>query len=74
GVRVRAPLAAVARPAAPPVTEGLLVRTGGLGPEEEPAPGRRLRYEEVGDPGSQGFAGPRARPAVPARRRRGRQA
>lgn len=73
GVLVRAPLAAAARPAAPPVTEGLVVRTGGPRPGEEPAPGRRLRYEEVGDPGTEGFAGPRERPPVPARRRRGRR-
>ena len=73
GVRVRAPLAGVERQAGPPVTEGLVVRTAGLGPGEEPAPGRRLRYEEVGDPGSEGFAGPRERPPVPARRRRGRR-
>ncbi|SFY51369.1 DUF4255 domain-containing protein [Streptomyces sp. F-1] len=74
GVRVRAPLAGVERPAGPPVTEGLVVRTAaGPVPGGEPAPGRRLRYAEVGDPGSEGFAGPRERPPVPARRRRGRR-
>ncbi|MEW2624672.1 DUF4255 domain-containing protein [Streptomyces sp. NPDC048106] len=72
-VRVRAPLAGAARPVGPPVTEGLVVRAGGLRSDEEPAPGRRLRYEEAGDAGAEGFAGPRERPAVPARRRRGRR-
>ncbi|MEV6837705.1 DUF4255 domain-containing protein [Streptomyces sp. NPDC051133] len=71
GVRVRAPLAGVSRAAAPPVTEGLVVRAGDRQREETPVPGRRLRYEEVGDPGPEGFAGPRERRPAPARRRRG---
>ncbi|MFJ9615560.1 DUF4255 domain-containing protein [Streptomyces noursei] len=74
GVRVRAPLVGARRAAAPPVTEGLVVRaTGGPRDGEEPVPGRRLRYREVADPGPDGFAGPRERRPAPARRRRGRQ-
>ncbi|MFH8801193.1 DUF4255 domain-containing protein [Streptomyces sp. NPDC017936] len=69
GVRVRAPLAGVTRAAAPPVTEGLVVRTAARGGEEA-TPGRRLRYTEVTDPGRDGFTGPRERPPAPARRRR----
>ncbi|WP_101258587.1 DUF4255 domain-containing protein [Streptomyces barkulensis] len=69
-VRVRAPLAGVSRTVAPPVTEGLAVRSAVRHGDGEPA-GRRLRYTEVGDPGPEGFAGPRERPSAPARRRRG---
>ncbi|MDO0928898.1 DUF4255 domain-containing protein [Streptomyces sp. TG1A-8] len=71
GVRVRAPLAGVNRAAAPPVTEGLVVRSAPRWQDGEPVPGRRLRYEEVADPGPEGFAGPRERLPAPARRRRG---
>ncbi|MFI0717854.1 DUF4255 domain-containing protein [Streptomyces sp. NPDC021224] len=71
-VRVRAPLAGVTRQTAPPVTEGLVLRTTDpVHTAEEPDPGRRLRYREVSDPGPDGFAGPRDRGAPPARRRRG---
>lgn len=70
GVRVRAPLAGVSHTVAPPVTEGLAVRSAVRHGDGEPA-GRRLRYTEVGDPGPEGFAGPRERPSAPARRRRG---
>lgn len=71
GVRVTAPLAGVSRAAGPPVTEGLVVRSAARQRDGEPVPGRRLRYEEVDDPGPDGFTGPRARPPAPARRRRG---
>lgn len=81
GVRVRAPLAGVSTAAAPPVTEGLVVRStrrdarrghleGGDPEGGETEPGRRLRYAETGDPGPEGFAGPRERGPAPARRRR----
>jgi uncharacterized protein DUF4255 len=68
GVRVLAPLAGVSRAAAPPVTEGLVVRSA-ASEGEEASPGRRLRYTEVTDPGRDGFTGPRERPPAPARRR-----
>jgi hypothetical protein len=72
GVRVRAPLAGVNRAAAPPVTEGLLVRSARPEEDEDPQPGRRLRYDGVSEPGpDEGFAGPRERRPAPARRRRG---
>jgi len=73
GLRVRAPLAGAVRASAPPVTEGLVVRSAarGAGPGEEAVPGRRLRYRETSDPGADGFSGPRERGAAPARRRRG---
>ncbi|MFF8507436.1 DUF4255 domain-containing protein [Streptomyces sp. NPDC015492] len=72
GVRVWAPLAGVAKAAAPPVTEGLVVRSVAArdGAPEEADQGRRLRYTEVADPGRDGFTGPRERPPAPARRRR----
>ncbi|MGW0769630.1 DUF4255 domain-containing protein [Streptomyces sp. NK08204] len=70
GVRVRAPLAGVTRAAAPPVTEGLVVRSAAAREGEETSPGRRLRYTEATDPGRDGFTGPRERPPAPARRRR----
>ncbi|GGZ29248.1 DUF4255 domain-containing protein [Streptomyces poonensis] len=70
GVRVRAPLAGVSRAAAPPVTEGLVVRSAVRREDGEAVAGRRLRYAETGDPGPEGFAGPRERPSAPARRRR----
>jgi hypothetical protein len=60
----------VTRAAAPPVTEGLVVRTAAAREGEEATPGRRLRYTEVTDPGRDGFTGPRERPPAPARRRR----
>jgi hypothetical protein len=71
GVRVRAPLAGATKAAAPPVTEGLVLRTAAAREGEEPHPGRRLRYTEVTDPGPDGFTGPRERPAPARRRRRG---
>jgi hypothetical protein len=69
-VRVRAPLAGVTREIAPPVTEGLVVRSAARSEGGEATPGRRLRYKEVSDPGPDGFAGPRERGPAPARRRR----
>ncbi|GCB46903.1 DUF4255 domain-containing protein [Streptomyces sp. NL15-2K] len=69
-VRVRAPLAGVTTAVAPPVTEGLVVRSAARREDGEAAPGRRLRYTETSDPGPDGFAGPRERGAAPARRRR----
>ncbi|MDX3452709.1 DUF4255 domain-containing protein [Streptomyces sp. ME02-8801-2C] len=71
GLRVRAPLAGATRASAPPVTEGLVVRSAARGEDGEALPGRRLRYREVSDPGGDGFSGPRERGAAPARRRRG---
>ncbi|MGP3948772.1 DUF4255 domain-containing protein [Streptomyces sp. 7N604] len=71
GVRVRAPLAGVSTAVAPPVTEGLVVRSAARSDGGEAAPGRRLRYTETSDPGPDGFAGPRERGPAPARRRRG---
>ncbi|MFW6720220.1 DUF4255 domain-containing protein [Streptomyces sp. MAR4 CNY-716] len=83
GVRVRAPLAGVSTAVAPPVTEGLVVRTahrdarhgggereGGEHAGVAAEPGRRLRYVETSDPGPEGFAGPRERGPAPSRRRR----
>ncbi|MEU3556178.1 DUF4255 domain-containing protein [Streptomyces fragilis] len=70
GVRVRAPLAGATTATAPPVTEGLVVRSAARHGGGETEPGRRLRYLETGDPGPEGFAGPRERGAAPARRRR----
>ncbi|MBG0853737.1 DUF4255 domain-containing protein [Streptomyces spinoverrucosus] len=70
GVRVRAPLAGVTTAAAPPVTEGLVVRSAARREGAEATPGRRLRYTEVSDPGPEGFAGERERPPAAARRRR----
>ncbi|MEU6977738.1 MULTISPECIES: DUF4255 domain-containing protein [unclassified Streptomyces] len=71
GVRVRAPLAGISRVAAPPVTEGLVVRAAPRsGPAAEDT--RRLRYTEVDAPGpDEGFGGTRDRRPAPARRRRG---
>ncbi|MFE2095550.1 DUF4255 domain-containing protein [Streptomyces sp. PTD9-10] len=69
-VRVRAPLAGVTAAAAPPVTEGLVIRSAAGREGEEVTSGRRLRYTEAGDPGPEGFTGPRERPPAPARRRR----
>ncbi|WP_018681907.1 DUF4255 domain-containing protein [Actinokineospora enzanensis] len=59
-LRVVAPLARERKPVGPPVTDGLVVRTGA-------DPDRRLRYE--GSAPSDGFAA--SRPRVPIRRRRG---
>ncbi|MCX3060473.1 DUF4255 domain-containing protein [Streptomyces beihaiensis] len=68
-LRVRAPLAGVTKAAAPPVTEGLVVRATARGDDTEA--GRRLRYTQTSDPGPDGgYAGPRERPPAPARRRR----
>ncbi|MCS0600117.1 DUF4255 domain-containing protein [Streptomyces sp. LP11] len=69
GVRVRAPLAGIERAAAPPVTEGLVVRS--VPHSQDPDSSRRLRYTEVRDAGDEGFGGPRERRPAPARRRRG---
>ncbi|MFD0020582.1 DUF4255 domain-containing protein [Streptomyces sp. NPDC058382] len=71
GVRVRAPLAGVSTAVAPPVTEGLVVRSAARTEGGEAAPGRRLRYTGTGEAGPDGFAGPRERRPAPARRRRG---
>ncbi|MEU9580530.1 DUF4255 domain-containing protein [Streptomyces chilikensis] len=70
GVRVRAPLAGATTAAAPPVTEGLVVRSAVRSEGGGTESGRRLRYLETSDPGPEGFAGPRERGAAPARRRR----
>lgn len=70
-VRVRAPLAGVSEATAPPVTEGLVVRSAARRESGEAVSGRRLRYAETSDPGPDGFAGPRERRPAPARRRRG---
>jgi hypothetical protein len=74
-VRVSAPLAGVTTQTAPPVTEGLVVHSATRSEGGEAAPGRRLRYQEATDPGTDGgFAGPRERGPAPAparRRRRG---
>ncbi|MEU5078415.1 MULTISPECIES: DUF4255 domain-containing protein [Streptomyces] len=69
GVRVRAPLAGAVTAVAPPVTEGLVVRSAARRADGQADSGRRLRYTEVSDPGPQGFAGPRERGPAPARRR-----
>lgn len=71
GVRVRAPLAGVSTVLAPPVTEGLVVRSAARTDGGEAAPGRRLRYTGTSEAGPDGFAGPRERRPAPARRRRG---
>ncbi|MEU1279388.1 DUF4255 domain-containing protein [Streptomyces sp. NPDC005805] len=72
GVRVRAPLAGITAAVAPPVTDGLVVRSAAAPTRPEEAPGgRRLRYAAVADPGPEGFSGERERRAAPARRRRG---
>lgn len=71
GVRVRAPLAGVSTVLAPPVTEGLVVRSAARTEGGEAAPGRRLRYTGTSEAGPDGFAGPRERRPAPARRRRG---
>ncbi|MFI6090561.1 DUF4255 domain-containing protein [Streptomyces sp. NPDC051218] len=74
-LRVTAPLAADDWPAGPPVTEGLTVRSfAGLdgAPDDDAgtAQERRLRYEELPDPGAHGFTAPRSRDLMPGRRRR----
>ncbi|MEU8758934.1 DUF4255 domain-containing protein [Streptomyces sp. NPDC048659] len=67
-LRVRAPLASLTRLTAPPVTEGLVIRSD---PADDTA-SRRLRYTELPPPApEEGFAAPRDRPLPPARRRRG---
>ncbi|TWF90769.1 uncharacterized protein DUF4255 [Streptomyces brevispora] len=71
GVRVRAPLAGVSTDVAPPVTEGLVVRSAARSESGEAAAGRRLRYTGTSEAGPDGFAGPRERRPAPARRRRG---
>lgn len=71
GVRVRAPLAGISRVVAPPVTEGLVVRSAPHSGPDTDTP-RRLRYTEVDAPGpTEGLGGPRERRPAPARRRRG---
>lgn len=70
GVRVRAPLGGIHRAAAPPVTEGLVVRSVPKAEPGEARSARRLRYTEAGDPGDEGFGGSRERRPPPARRRR----
>ncbi|WP_406103403.1 DUF4255 domain-containing protein [Streptomyces sp. NBC_01003] len=71
GVRVRAPLGGIQQVAAPPVTEGVVVRSVPRAEPDEPESARRLRYTGVSDPGSDGFGGSRERRPAPARRRRG---
>ncbi|MEU9253943.1 DUF4255 domain-containing protein [Streptomyces sp. NPDC048270] len=71
GLRVKAPLAGISQVAAPPVTEGLVVRSvPQAGPDGTGSP-RRLRYAELDEAGPEGFGGSRERPRVPARRKRG---
>ncbi|OKK23250.1 hypothetical protein AMK09_08185 [Streptomyces sp. CB02488] len=71
GVLVRAPLAGVSTVVAPPVTEGLVVRSAARSEDGDAVPGRRLRYTGTSEAGPDGFAGPRERRPAPARRRRG---
>ncbi|MFD8396576.1 hypothetical protein ACFV2N_47300 [Streptomyces sp. NPDC059680] len=54
---------------APPVTEGLVVRSAALREGGETSAGRRLRYTQTSDPGPDVFAGERKRPPASARRR-----
>jgi hypothetical protein len=67
-LRVIAPLIGDRAPAAPPATEGMLVRanTG-----ETDDPGRRLRYEGAATAPGTGFAPTRPKPPPGARRRQG---
>ncbi|MER0240638.1 DUF4255 domain-containing protein [Streptomyces sp. HSW2009] len=73
-VQVRAPLAGASRAAAPPVTEGLVVRPARETESDEGVEAlegdRRLRYTGLDDPGAEGFGAPRERRPAPARRRR----
>ncbi|MFD4242265.1 DUF4255 domain-containing protein [Streptomyces sp. NPDC058525] len=71
GLRVKAPLAGIGSVASPPVTEGLVVRSVPRAEPDGTENARRLRYAELGEPGPEGFSGPRQRPNAPARRRRG---
>lgn len=71
GLRVKAPLAGISRVTAPPVTEGLVVRSVPQAEPDETENARRLRYVELSEPGPEGFGGSRERPKAPARRRRG---
>ncbi|MFE4856912.1 DUF4255 domain-containing protein [Streptomyces sp. NPDC056670] len=67
-----APLAGENTPAGPPVTEGLIVRSvaSSTGTDDD-VPRRQLRYQDIRDPGPDGFSSPRERRPTPARRRRG---
>ncbi|MFF3641067.1 DUF4255 domain-containing protein [Streptomyces sp. NPDC002564] len=70
-LRVTAPLASDDWPAGPPVTEGLTVRSVDTSAAEaDAADERRLRYEELDDPGPEGFTAARPRDLTPGRRRR----
>ncbi|MGH3623893.1 MAG: DUF4255 domain-containing protein [Sciscionella sp.] len=75
-LRVTAPLPGERSPAGPAVTEGLVV-TSATEPDRDVPPGdtsrRRLRYEGVADPSSEGFAPYRSRDLPAGRRRRGRR-
>lgn len=75
-VQVTAPLAGERWAAGPVVTEGLVVKstvsTAGTDAAESDQ-GRLLRYEDLPDPGANGFAAARARDLPPGRRRRGRR-
>jgi len=64
-LRVTAPLAGRRIDAGPPVTEGVVLQGADLSNEDS----RHLRYEATSAQGT-GFAAPRPRPEVPARRRR----
>jgi hypothetical protein len=66
-LRVTAPLAGQWFDAGPPVTEGVVVQT--TTPNVRGDDGRHLRYDGTAAQGT-GFAAPRPRPEVPARRRR----
>jgi hypothetical protein len=71
GVRVRAPLAGISKVVAPPVTEGLVVRSVPHTAGDPAEAARRLRYTQIADPGQEGFGSTRERRPAPARRRRG---
>lgn len=68
---VTSPLAGDWTPTGPPVTEGLVLRTGPETKHVPPADARRLRYEEPTTAEGDGFAVPRPRPLPTGRRRRG---
>ncbi|MGW6567981.1 DUF4255 domain-containing protein [Streptomyces sp. NPDC054975] len=70
-LRVLAPMAGERVAAAPPVTDGLVVRTAGMADGTQTEPDRQLRYDGVNDPGAQGFAARRDRPDPGERPERG---
>ncbi|MFD7320002.1 DUF4255 domain-containing protein [Streptomyces sp. NPDC059875] len=70
-LKVLAPLAGERVAAAPPVTDGLVVRTAARADGSQAEPGRQLRYDGVTDPGPHGFAARRDRPDPGERPERG---